>query len=427
MKQITIPFGKGNRKLNLPDRLDCTILKAPRILPVKNIVSAVNRALNRPFGAKPFDKIFRPADKIAIVVPDKTRRCGTNLILDIFISRLGKIGVPIKNIAIILARGLHSGHTPKEIKRIVGNNIYGRIKVIDHDCHNHKELSDIGRTSFGTRVQINRWAAEADKVITLGVIQYHYFAGFSGGRKMILPGIAGYESINQNHSLVLNRPPGKGKNLNASLGQLAGNPVNDDMVEAICMFKVDFAVNLVVNHHEEIIKVFGGDIIKSHRAGCAYVNSFGQVILKQPADLVIASAGGYPTDVNYIQTHKTIEHCSKALKSGGNMLILAECPEGIGSDIFVDYLGYGTAAKMEQQLRKKYVVSGQTAMCSLIKAQKFNIYIYSRLPIGLIKKMKLRPAANPQSTLNKLIPALPDNARVLVFPEGYSLMPVIKP
>ncbi|MFA5795411.1 MAG: nickel-dependent lactate racemase [Candidatus Brocadiia bacterium] len=427
MKPMIMPFGKSSIKLNLPARPGCTVLRARPIPPVKNIISAVSRVLDNSSGTKPFNKIFRPDDKIAIVVPDKTRRCGTDLILNIFIRRLAGIGVPLKNITVILARGLHSAHKQAEIKRIVGRNRYGKIRIVDHDCRNKDELVYIGRTSFGTRLEINRWAAEADKVITLGVVQYHYFAGFSGGRKMILPGIAGYDAINQNHSLVLNRLPGKGKNPMAALGQMSGNPVNEDMIEAARMFKVSFAVNLVVNHHEDIIKVFGGDIIKSHRSGCDFVNSFGRVILKKPADLVVASAGGYPTDINYIQAHKTIEHCSKALKTGGSMLVLAECPEGVGSDIFVDYLKYGTAAKMEQQLRGKYVVSGQTAMCSLIKARKFDIHIHSRIPVSLLKKMKLKPAANPQSVLNKLLSTLPDNARILVFPEGHSLMPVIKP
>ena len=425
MKTVILPFGKGNRKITLPDKLNYSVLSAPHIKPISNIESAINKSLDMPIGSKLFNQIFKATDKIAIIIPDKTRRCRTDKILPVIVSRLIKLGVSYRQITIILARGIHSAHNREEIKKLVSNKVFNKIKVIDHDSKNNKELAYIGATSYGTRVEINRYAAEANKIITIGVIQYHYFAGFSGGRKAIVPGIAGYQTINQNHSLVLNRHPPRGKNPLATLGRLDGNPVHEDMTEAVRMTGVDFAINLVVNHYEQVLKIFSGHIIKSHFKSCKFLDKSYLVHLKKPVDLIIASAGGYPTDMNFIQAHKTLEHTSKALKENGKMVVLAECAEGVGSNIFRRWLGYTTLEKMETMLRKKFLVSGHTALCSMIKAKRFDIYLYSKLDKATVKKMCFTPIGKIQPVIDRIISDLPSNARVLVLTEGYSLVPVI--
>jgi nickel-dependent lactate racemase len=200
------------------------------------------------------------------------------------------------------------------------------------------------------------------------------------------------------------------------------------MAESLSRFsgtQVDFAVNMVVNHREQILKIFSGHSIKSHLMGCRFLDKFYLARIGKPVDLIIASAGGYPTDINFIQAHKTLEHASKALKENGKMVVLAECPEGIGSDIFIRWLEYGTIKRMEDMLRKEFLVSGHTALCSMIKAKRFGIYLYSRLDKATVKKMCFTPVKNIQSTINRVIDGLPVNARVLILPEGYSIIPVI--
>lgn len=428
MQIIKMPFGKSYKSLQLPDSngVKYSVLRAAKSKPIANISNALNTALDKPIGSKPFDRIFtKPNDRVTIVIPDKTRRCQSDRVLDVLVKRLQKLGIKPDAITVILARGIHPAHSSAEIKRIVGNSIFSSIRIIDHDAHDCSQLVHIGTTCRGTEVEINRYAAEADKLITVGVVQYHYYAGFSGGRKLIVPGIASSDTITQNHSLVLHRPPRQGKNPDACLGKLDGNPVNEDMIESAKMAGVDLSINLVVNHHEEIIRIFCGDIIKAHRAGCDFLDRSGKVRLRKPVDCVIASAGGHPTDINFIQTHKTLEHSSRALKQNGTMIILSECPEGVGSDVFTEWSKDGNPERMMKRLQTGFAVSGHTALCSLIKAKRFDIYFYSRLKPDIVKMMQFRPVKDIQPLINTVMARLPRGGRVLVLPEGYSLVPYI--
>ena len=385
------------------------------------------RAANHPVGSTRFDAFFTGNDKIAILIPDKTRRCPADKVLDVIIKRLKEQGIDRRNITVILARGSHSAHSSSEIKKLVGRMTYRSIRIIDHDSNKPDELTYIGTTSRGTRVRINKHCADADKIIIIGAVGYHYYAGFSGGRKLILPGISAYETIQQNHSLVLNRPPLKGKNPDACLGKIDGNPVNEDMMEAAKLAGRGriFSVNLVLNSRDNVIGIFCGDIIDAHRKGCDFVDRIYRISLKAKADYIIASAGGYPTDVNFIQAHKTIENASYALKDKGKMLVLAECNEGIGSDIFLDFLQHRTPEKMEAELRKKFMVSGHTALCTLIKAKRFDIYLYSKLKGSLVRSLRFTPVDDLQRTLDVLFGQGPSNAVVFILPKGCGIRPSV--
>lgn len=396
-------------------------------VPITDFSGNLIHAVNHPINSARFDSFFNVQDKIAILIPDKTRRCPSDKVLDIVIKRLTGMGVDRANITVILARGSHSAHAPAEITKLVGRSTSRAIKVIDHDANKSTELSYIGTTSRGTQVRINKHCADADKIIIIGTVGYHYYAGFSGGRKLILPGISAYQTIQQNHSLVLNKPPLKGKNSDACLGKLDGNPVNEDMIEAARLAGRGrvFSINLAINSRDEIIRMFCGDIIDAHRRGCDFVDRIYQVPLKGKADYIIASAGGYPTDVNFIQTHKAIENAVYALKDRGKMLILAECKEGIGSDIFMGFLQHRTPEKMEAELRKKFVVSGHTALCTLIKANRFDIYLYSGLKDSLVRNLHFTPMDDVQRAMDIFFRQMPDDATVFVLPKGCGVRPVV--
>lgn len=427
--KINLLYGKRYQTLSIPSALKYKILTAKEPRALTNFFQTFSQCLKNPIGSASFDSIFTPKDKIAIIIPDKTRRCYADKVLDILIKQLNKKRINNQNITIILARGLHPPHTPSEIKKLVGERTYGSVKIIDHNAMEPDEMVYIGTTSRGTRLTINRNCARADKIITIGTIGYHYYAGFSGGRKLILPGIAGCDSIQQNHSLVLNKPPLSGKNPAACLGKLDGNPVNEDMIEAAKLVDVDFSINLVLNNKGETIKIFCGDIIKAHKKGCEFLDRIYRINIRSKADYVIASCGGYPSDINFIQTHKTMENASYALKEKGKMLILSECAEGIGSDILLKWLNYRSTEDMEKALRKKFVVSGHTALSSLMKAKRFDIYFYSNLKSSIVKKLHLRPVDNLQRTLKQFFshPLRTDGtgAKVFILPEGSTSVPLL--
>ena len=427
MHNIKLPYGQGFRFISIPSGVKYKILKVKEPAPIVDFPKSLTHSLNQPIVSKPLGAFFTARDKIAILIPDKTRRCPADKALDVLIKRLRGKGVDRRNITVILARGSHSPHTPAEIKKLVGAKIYRNIKIIDHDAHKPGGLSYIGTTSRGTRVSINRHCAEADRIITVGTIGYHYYAGFSGGRKLILPGVAAYETIQQNHSLVLNKPPARGKNPDARMGKLDGNPVNEDMIEAAELAGRGriFSVNLILDSGSRPVRIFCGDIIDAHRQGCDFVNRIYRVSLKSKADCVIVSAGGQPVDINFIQAHKAVENASYALKDKGRMLVLAECDEGIGSDILLDWFKHRSIGEMETELRKKFVVSGHTALCSLMKAQRFDIHLYSRLKDSVVKSLRFTPVDDLQRTLDVFFRQMPNDAVVFILAKGGSILPSV--
>lgn len=427
MKIISLPYGKSKVRIEIPSNIHFRVLNIKHLPPAGNFKRLLSKSLDNPIKSQPFCKLFTAKDRVALIMPDKSRRGYFPPVLEVLLKRLTSYGVERKNITIIIARGIHPPHTSAELKELVGDKIYHSINIIDHDCRDRKHLTYLGKTSYGTKVELNSAITQADKIITCGVIQYHYFAGFAGGRKLIMPGIAGYETIMQNHRLVLNTEPARGKNPNATLGKLSGNPVHEDMMEAIRMLEQRkhkiFSIDLVLNHKRQVSRIFCGSIRKAHEKGCRVVHQFYSARIKQPVDCIIASTGDYPSDINFIQTHKTLEHVSKVLKEKGSIFALAECSEGIGSDYFLPWFKYRTKDELETALRKDFVVNGHTALCSLIKSQRFKIYLHSKLPADIVERIHLNPVRNIQHTLTEIFNSLPGKHNVLIIPQGFNLLP----
>jgi len=422
MRTITLAYGKTTIPIRIPSGVKTRILRIPFLPAIRDLRNGFNRVLGKPLKTKPFDRIFHSRDRVAIVIPDKTRRGYFVPITELLIKRLNGLGIANRQITIVIARGLHSGHSPQELKELVGQNIYETIQVIDHDAKDLKQLAYLGKTSFGTPVWLNRVVVEADRRIICSTVQYHYFAGFSGGRKMISPGVAGAETIKINHQLVFNRDK-PGKNPRVRVANLADNPLHLDMLEAARMRGVDFSINLVLNHRRQIARIFAGDLVASHEPACQLVDRTYAIPLAEPADFIIASTGGYPSDFNFIQSHKTLEHAVQGLRPGGHLLALAECPEGIGSTTFLPWFKYQSPEEIESVLRNEFVIHGHTALCTLLKAQRFKIYFYTHLKPAQVKTMHLTPVRNIQQTINWILQAESRPSSVLVITEGFSLLP----
>ncbi|MBI4835602.1 MAG: nickel-dependent lactate racemase [Planctomycetes bacterium] len=428
-KTIFLPYGKSQIRLRIPDHIKFKVLDIKKTPPVGNFKQTLNKALDKPINALPFNRNFRKGDKVTIAIPDKSRRGYSQLVLEILVQRLKACGIPKSDITIIIARGTHPAHSKEELKALMGEKIYRTFKIVDHDCRDAKQLEYVGRTSRGTEASLNRAITEADKIITCGVIQFHYFAGFSGGRKLITPGCADYNTVLNNHRLALNPEPKTGKHPNATIGRLAGNPMHNDLMEIIELLKakgkVLFSIDMVLNSEREVSHFSCGDIRKAHEKGCALVKKTYTRKLDKPADFIIASAGGFPSDITFIQTHKTIEHASKGLKSGGNMLVLGECAQGIGSETFLPWLKYKNLDKLEKNLRRNFAINGHTALCTLIKARDFNIYMKTALNDKLVQDMEINLVKDVQETLDKILESLPPRASVVIIPQGFNLVPAL--
>jgi len=366
---------------------------------------------------------IRPGEKVVIITSDITRYTGSEVYLPLLVDRLNRQGVPDWDMEILIALGIHRAQTPHEHEKILGT-LYGRIRVRDHDCDNPAQLVSIGRTSNGIDVRISRTAVEADRLILTGVIGFHYFAGFGGGRKSILPGIASRQACIASHFAVLNPGQGSGKNRHAVSGNLDSNPVHLAMTEACALAAPDFILNTVLAPDKRIIAAFAGHWHEAHQDGCRYYREHFSYPLQAKADLVVVSCGGFPKDINLIQAHKSMEYAAQALKDGGVMILLAECRDGFGNSTFFNWFRHKRLDQFEAALREKYEINGQTAYSVLQKAQRFRIILVSELPGHQVEEMGMLPAASLDEALRTADRFLPPGWTALVMPEGGSVLPV---
>jgi lactate racemase len=366
---------------------------------------------------------FSAGETVLIVTSDITRSTGSEIYLPLLVERLNHQGIPDRNIEILVALGIHRPQTSHEHEMILGT-LHGRIKVTDHACDNPAELVIVGRTASGIEVSINRRAVEADRLILTGVIGFHYFAGFGGGRKSVLPGIASRSACMASHFAVLNPLPGTGKNPLATTGNLEGNPVHQAMLEGCAMAQPDFILNTVLSLDKKIIAAFAGDWRTAHEAGCRFYSERFSFPIPSLADLVIVSCGGFPKDINLIQAHKSMEYAAQALKDAGVMILLAECRDGFGNNTFYDWFRHKRLTDFETALRAQYEINGQTAYSLMQKTQRFRIILVSRFSNRQVEEMGMIPATSLDEALLKAQELLPETWQALVMPEGGSVLPV---
>lgn len=366
---------------------------------------------------------FNAGEKVVVVTSDITRYTGSELYLPLLVKRLNRQGIADGDIEILIALGIHRKQTEHEHQRILGP-LYGRIRVIDHECDDHDSLTLLGTTSNGIKVSINRRAAEADHLILTGTIGFHYFAGFGGGRKSVLPGIASRKACMASHFTVLNPGEGNGKNPLAVTGNLEGNPVHRAMVEGCALAKPAFILNTVLAADKRIIAAFAGDWREAHEAGCRFYREKFAYPLTEKGDLVIASCGGFPKDINLIQAHKSMEYAAQALHDGGVMILLAECRDGFGNGTFFNWFRHKRLEEFEAALRAQYEINGQTAYSLLQKALRFRIIMVSQFPAPQVVEMGMIPAKTLGEAMDLAAGMLPEEWRCYMMPEAGSVLPV---
>lgn len=349
----------------------------------------IGDALNRPTDSLPLEEIVSPGESVLIVVPDATRRTGSGQIVNLIVRRLIANGTAPHEITIIFATGIHRRVTEEEKADVLTPFIFQRIKTLDHDPRDLAQIVRLGETSGGVDVELNRALVERDHVITVGGVQFHYFAGFTGGRKSICPGLASARTIAATHKLAfdcetLSRREG------VDTGLLDGNAVHEAFVEAAAFAAPRFAINTITNDDGSIASLFCGDWLASHRAACLRYAEQHTIAINEKRDIVIASCGGYPYDVNLIQAHKALEVASQACVDGGTIILLAECVDGLGRDDFINWFEADGSEELARRICDKYRVNGQTAWSLLKKAERFDIRLCSELDDSAIEKMRLK-------------------------------------
>jgi lactate racemase len=348
----------------------------------------IDEKLSTPIASPTIEEIVKPGDSVLIVVPDATRRSGAGQIVNILVRRLIANGSVPFDIKIIFATGIHRKVSEDEKSSILTPFIAQRINTLDHDPRDLAKLVRVGETSAGIEVSLNRGLVETDHVALVGSITFHYFAGFTGSRKLVCPGLASSQTIASTHKLAFDCTT-KGRRDGVATGTLDGNPVHEAFVEAASFAKPSFAVNAVVNSTGDVTDISCGHWVESHRAACEQYAHANTVAIAEKRDIVIVSCGGDPYDVNLIQAHKALEAASHACREGGEIILLAECREGLGRDDFLKWFEASDSSKLGDRLCERYQVNGQTAWSLLRKAERFRIRLVTRLDLGSLSKMRM--------------------------------------
>jgi len=415
-------FKYGDQYLNIDLCEDDVLmeLNAKMTEPPENLKEELMNLLDNPIDSKPFNEIFKSGDKVVIVVSDITRLwIQTARFLPFIIERLNHIGIKDEDIVILVANGTHRGQSAEELKKVVGENIFQRIEVVEHDCD--RNLVYVGTTSLGTRVEVNRLVMER-KVILTGGIVHHLMAGYGGGRKSILPGVAGRNTIAQNHLHALDYKNPRSNPL-IGAGVTANNPLNLDMIEAANFVKPDFLVNSIVDTNGNIIKIVAGNWLTAWEEGCRYVDEIFGVPLNNKADLVIASCGGYPKDISLYQSTKALLNASLAVKPGGTILLLAECREGAGAREFFDWIAPLKEGKLDQELRKNFNIPGYIFYAAVEAAQKFNVILLSSIDSKLIEPMGIKAVTSLEKAL-EIVMKYKKSQKIIIMPFGGATIPI---
>ncbi len=418
IKEYSMKYGHGQIPFSLnPDRVAAELrIKEQPVL--ADPVAAIREAIRNPIGSPPLREIVQPGQKIALIVNDPTRVANSHLLLPVLLDELNAAGVGDEQMVILFALGTHRAMTEAEMTEAVGPEVVRRIRLVNPNCKDPSQYVSFGTTSRGTPVAFHKVAAEADHIICTGSVVHHFFAGFGGGRKALLPGVAAYETIRRNHSWLLDP--------DAVIGKLSGNPIYEDQIEGAEMCRPSFLLNVVLNEKKEFLKVFAGDYIQAHLEACRFVDQVFGVPLNAPADLVIASCGGYPKDINVYQLQKTMDNAWCAVRDGGAVIILGECIEGSGSTTYEQTMREcRTPEQVEARLRADFQIGAHKAYAVTRLMKKARFILVSTLDPDLARLLLFTPARDMEEALRLAAEVAGPEPRVVLMPQGSLTVPVV--
>lgn len=378
LKEFKLAYGRGTQSVMLPEEKISDVLEGVPT-PACDMKEAVISAMRSPVGSKPLSEVVKKGDKVCFVVADITRawnRAADWLVH--VVNELNLSGIPDEDMYIVFAQGTHRPHTDEENVTCVGEEVAKRIRMYQHVSTDHDMLTHMGVTSRGTDVWINTRVAEADKVILINAISTHDMAGFGGGRKLILPGVAGFETVQQNHCHALGSELGSGLNPDAKLLKIEGNPVSEDMQEAADMVHPDFLVHSIINEEGQVSSFAAGDPYKAWLEGTKEIYRMQKVKMKQKADVTIVSAGGYPKDTNLYQGTKCYSTAEIATKKGGIIITMIEAEDIMEPAAYLGSFKYDNLEDMEKGLRACFTIPFFVAFENLITAMTHTVYIVTR-------------------------------------------------
>ena len=409
--QIQLPYGKGTLPLNVPDKNLLDVVLPKEIIPPEQSESLIKNALYDPLGTDRLSEIASRGDRVAIVVDDYTRPCPTEELLLPVLEELKKAGVYDSDVLVIVATGTHKSPSFEMVKKIVGDKVSRNYTVISNDSVNGEFIS-VGKSRRGNEIEILKDYMDADIKILVGDIEYHYFAGYGGTRKSILPGLSSENTIQGNHRLLFEE--------HARTGVLKENPVHLEMNEAMHLAGCDFALNVVLNSNHRIVGAWAGNPEPVLDAGVKLVDDMYKREVEEKPNIVVAAANGHPHDLDLYQVVKALHGATLVLKEKGVIILVAECKEGHGSQLYVDWLKkYKTSEETEAALKQDFLIGAHKAYYHLKAVENHNVIFVSSIDKSEVESVfRFKHANDPNEALKKAFDIAGKDARMLVVPRG---------
>lgn len=416
-----LAYGDGALTLDLPDGVKAITLMPRSLPPLADPVMAVGDALANPVGSKSlFEKLLEKKPRtITVVVNDETRPTPYRAIFPPLLETFQKAGIGDDQVVFVIATGIHAPQSEELNRQLYGEEATRRFRFVNHVATDAASLVDLGKTSSGYDCKINRLAVDCDFLITLGVVMPHYFAGFSGGRKSILPGLAGHDTVRSNHARMVE--------LLDALPPIRENPVSIEMIEVARMVGVDFIINTVTDENKQLVAAVAGDLVEAWMRAVDVSAKMFEVPFETQVDICVAAASGYPRDVNVYQAQKALEHAEHITRPGGTIIWLGECRDGLGEPVFEKWLNKKLAPEeLMAQFRNNFELGGHKAYAIAKTASSRKVCLVSTLSRPLTELMFCTKEEDVQKAFEDALKVYGPNASVAIMPQGSLTLPVPK-
>ena len=413
MQTFELAYGKGTVTIDVPSKNLDGVLEGkptPRIL----LHQAFDEAWSNPIGIRHPAEIFKPGEHVVVVITDHTRPTPTREIFPLLWEKI-RATVAKEDVTLLVATGTHRAPTDPELEEMLGD-LQDEFCVLIHDCD--RDVVEIGVSKLGTPITVHRALVEADRIVTIGHIGMHYYAGYSGGRKNVVPGVAGRETIEVNHSRLTDP--------RSTACVYAGNPISEEMVEAARMVGLDFIVDVVLASDGTVAKVVVGEPEAAHAVGRTFWDEHFQVPFCEPYDVVIASAGGHPKDINLYQAYKGQYNAMKAVRDGGILFLIAACPNGIGHSVFTEWIERSDSPEDVLAIYEQegFRLGGHKAVYHAQDLRRATVYLHSELDDETVRRFYMNPAIDAAAAFDEARKRFGDDYRVLVIPYANDTFPV---
>ena len=419
--KVTLAYGKDGLSVELPDK-NVTVVEPQYVPGLPDERAALRDSLRSPIGCAPLTELLSSDDTVAISFCDITRPMPNDRVLPVLLEEIERV-VPADRVVLVNGTGTHRANTEAELRHMLGDGVVDRHRIVTNDARDPASLVSVGTTASGNEIWLNRAFVEASAKILTGFIEPHFFAGFSGGPKMVMPAVAGIDTVMRNHGARNIGDP------NATWGVTHGNPIWEEIREAALMVSPTFSVNVTLNKAHEVTGVFAGEMMESHAQGCSWVKQTAMRAVERPFDVVLTTNSGYPLDLNVYQTLKGVSAAARIVKDGGAIVAAAECWDGIPDHgAYKDLL---VSAQSPEELLARINAPGfrmpdqwQAQIQAMIQ-RKCRVYLRSALPDEVVRSTNLLPCADVEETIAQLLAEYGPDATLCVLPQGPQTIPYL--